>query len=192
MHGPEDPDLVAGAVEPVVAAVHGHGGQDPGEGGVPGEVHQAVLGVDLDIQCHHEALGQQTSGGHEEAGGDAGHTVRQIVPLTQPEVHSSLEAGLGQRFWFKNLNLKRFLFEFEPLSQPFLQENHGDHEGHRLLNIVGYSLQFLEGMCCRINDVEELAIPLQYLGEAQGVVCHDVRLAVYSSLILLLLTSSEC
>ena len=166
--------------------------------------------MDLDVQRHHGALGQQASGGHEEAGGDAGHTEegdRQSV-----ELHSvtNLSARLcllpsqtftaaSRQSWDKgfgkeNLNSKRWknLILGEPLIQPFLQEYHGDHEGHRLLNIVWDSLQFLEGVCCRINDVEELAIPLQYPREAQGIVCHDVRLAVYSSLILLLLTSGEC
>ena len=42
--GPEDPDLVAGAVEPVVAQVYEDGGGHPGEGTVPGQVH-----LDVDI-----------------------------------------------------------------------------------------------------------------------------------------------
>ena len=126
--GPEHPDLVTGAVEPVVAAVHGQGGQDPGEGGVPGQVHKAVLGVDLDVQRHHGALGQQASGGHEEAGGDAGHTEdgdRQSV-----ELHSgtNLSARLcllpshtftaaSRRGWDKGFGRKS---QFEKMEKPNL------------------------------------------------------------------------
>ena len=39
MHAPEQRDLVAGAVEPVVAQVYEDGGGHPGEGTVPGQVH---------------------------------------------------------------------------------------------------------------------------------------------------------
>ena len=51
---------VSGSVDPVVAEVDPDGGQDPGEGGVPGQGVEAVVGVDVQVQCEEEARGYHT------------------------------------------------------------------------------------------------------------------------------------
>ena len=48
-------------MDPVVAEVDPHRGQQPGEGRVPGERHQAVVGVHIHIGRAHTA-GHQRSG----------------------------------------------------------------------------------------------------------------------------------
>ena len=67
-----------------------------------------------------------------------------------------------------------FLQNFQP-SQPYLEEYEGHHVGHRLLDIVRYSLHTGEGVPARVNDVEELAILLQHQGEAQAGVGHHCQ-----------------
>ena len=52
MDSPEDPDLVAGAVEPVVAQVQQHRRHQPGHRAVPGQAGQPVLLVDVIIGLH--------------------------------------------------------------------------------------------------------------------------------------------
>ena len=72
---PEDCHLVTGSVEPVVATVQSQGRGHPGGGGVPGQVSEAVVLVDVDIEAEQGGLGDQATRCHEEASGYAGHTV---------------------------------------------------------------------------------------------------------------------
>ena len=95
VHCPESSHLVAGPVEPVVAQVHEDRGHHPGGHTVPGEVHQAVVVVNPGVDCDHRALGQEAHHGHQEAAGDARHTVRQVMSLAQPEIERGLEDDEG-------------------------------------------------------------------------------------------------
>ena len=106
---PEDCHLVTGSVEPVVATVQSQGRGHPGGGGVPGQVSQAVVLVDVDIEAEQGGLAQQATPRHEEASGYAGHTesgitvifissllglhcrpVSNVVLLTNPDVDQGL------------------------------------------------------------------------------------------------------
>ena len=133
VHAPEQGDLVAGAVKPVVAQVHEESGQHPGDHTVPGQVHQAVVVVDPGVDGDHGALGDQPHHGHQEAAGDARHAVRQVMSLTQPQVNHGLE------------------------------DDEGDHVRHGLLHIVGALRQAGEGAGHGVDDVEQLAILLCHL-----------------------------
>ena len=104
---PEQGDLMARAMKPVIAQVHEDGGHHPGGDAVPGQVHQAVMVMDPGVDRDHRALGDEPHHGHQEAAGDARHAVRQVMSLAQPEVDHGLE------------------------------DDEGDHVGHRLLHIVG-------------------------------------------------------
>ena len=78
---PEDCHLVTGSVEPVVATVQSQGRGHPGGGGVPGQVSEAVVLVDVDIEAEQGGLGDQATRSHEEASGYAGHTVSSITVI---------------------------------------------------------------------------------------------------------------
>ena len=130
---PEQGDLVASAMKPVIAQVHEDGGEHPGDDAVPGQVHQAVVVMDPGVDRDHGALGDETYHGHQEAAGDARHAVCQVMSLAQPEVDHGLE------------------------------DDEGDHVGHRLLYIVWAFRQAGEGAGHGVDDVEQLAILLCHL-----------------------------
>ena len=51
------------SVDPVVAEVYAHGGQEPGGGGVPGQGVEAVVLVDVDVGSAHAARHQHPEHG---------------------------------------------------------------------------------------------------------------------------------
>ncbi len=54
---------VSEAVEPVVAEVHTQEGEPPGPGGVPGQLHQAVLVPHVHVSTQLKASHEQPEGG---------------------------------------------------------------------------------------------------------------------------------
>ena len=91
VYGPQSPHLVTGPVEPVVAAVQQDGREEPGGGSVPGQAGQSVLLVEAGVTSHHHHPGHQPAQCHQEAAGDAGHTVSQVLGFVpQKMIDSSL------------------------------------------------------------------------------------------------------
>ena len=86
VHSPQHSHLVTGAVEPVVAQVHQHRGHHPGHHAVPGKAGHPVLLVDCLIGLDHYEPGQHARHGHQEAAGDAGDSVRQVLFSASYEV----------------------------------------------------------------------------------------------------------
>ena len=91
VYGPQSPHLVTGPVEPVVAAVQQEGSEEPGGGPVPGQAGQSVLVVEAGVTPHHQHPGHQPAQGHQEAAGDARHTVSQVLRLAP---HKVIDSGL--------------------------------------------------------------------------------------------------
>ena len=85
---------MTGAVEPVVAAVQEEGGDDPGEGTVPGEAHHGVLLVEGGVDPQHDGPGHQTAQGHDQPAGHTRHTVCNVLRLGPDKmIDSSLQSN---------------------------------------------------------------------------------------------------
>ena len=76
VHCPESSHLVAGPVEPVVAAVQQEGCEEPGGGPGPGQAGQAVVLVEVGVAVHHQHPGHQARQRHQQPARDARHTAQ--------------------------------------------------------------------------------------------------------------------
>ena len=82
VHCPESSHLVAGPVEPVVAAVQQDGSQDPGGGSVPGQGGEAVLVMETGVTSHHQHPGHQSAQCHQQPAAHTRHTEQLYCHIT--------------------------------------------------------------------------------------------------------------
>ena len=101
MDSPEEPHLMAGAVEPVVAQVKEDSSHQPGHCTVPGQASQPVLLVDVVIglkiwtssikerlwfYLNHEEPSKHSCCSHKKATGNTGNTVCNVLFLASDVV----------------------------------------------------------------------------------------------------------
>ena len=103
------------SVDPVVAEVYAHGGEEPGGGGVPGQGVEAVVLVDVDVGRAHAARHQHPAHGtvvagagpwryslhhhHDEAVHHAQHPVIQPRPVPLHPLEAPLQEDEAEEVW---------------------------------------------------------------------------------------------
>ena len=149
---------VSSSVDPVVAEVDPYGGQDPGEGGVPWQGVEAVVGVDVQVECEEEARGY--------------HTRRRSSSL-----HFTQSDSLHQEADHPVHHAHQTVGHPHPLSlQPLdhqLQDDHAEEVGGGLGHVPGGGVQVGEGGVRWTGQVEHPPHSLHSGARAQSGVKRE-------------------